>query len=296
MIRIDSLDAWRRYRGGIDGQAIGFVPTMGALHEGHASLLARSRSECGHTVLSIYVNPTQFNDPKDLEAYPRTEAADLALAESLGVDAVLLPRYDDLYSDGFRFRVDESAFSRTLCGAHRPGHFAGVLTVVMKLLNLVRPTRAYFGEKDYQQYLLIRDMAAAFFMDVEIVPCATARAPDGLALSSRNQLLDASARSLAPAFPALLQDARSDDAIAAALQAIGFEVDYVETVGQRRFGAVVVRCGARTVRLIDNVPLESAQPAIAALDHGPLDPLEPRSSGAGAGTPGQTTSTEHSAP
>jgi pantoate--beta-alanine ligase len=255
VIRLDSLDAWRRYRGGLGSGTIGFVPTMGALHEGHASLLARSRRECAHTVLSIYVNPTQFNDPKDLAAYPRSEGEDLALAASLGVDAVLLPRYDDLYADGFRFRVDESEFSRTLCGAHRPGHFAGVLTVVMKLLHLVRPTRAYFGEKDYQQYALIRDMAAAFFMDVEIVPCATARAADGLALSSRNQLLDAAARRLAPTFPALLREDRSDAAVAAALEAAGFAVDYVATVDQRRFGAVVVQCGTRSVRLIDNVPL-----------------------------------------
>lgn len=273
MICIDSLDAWLRYRASIDDRAIGFVPTMGALHEGHASLLARSRSECARTVLSIYVNPTQFNDPRDLEAYPRSQAADLALAESLGVDAVLLPRFDELYADDYRYRVDESAFSRTLCGAHRPGHFTGVLTVVMKLLNLVRPARAYFGEKDYQQYLLIRDMVAAFFMKVEIVPCATARAPDGLALSSRNQLLDAPARLLAPKFPALLRDVRSDDVVTSALQAAGFEVDYVATVDQRRFGAVVVRCGSRTVRLIDNVSLNSTQPP-ETLTSGPSTSVE----------------------
>ncbi|MGA0840714.1 MAG: pantoate--beta-alanine ligase, partial [Pseudomonadales bacterium] len=156
----EHLDHWRATRAGLEATRVGFVPTMGALHAGHASLLSRSVAECDYTVLSIYVNPTQFNDPSDLDRYPRTLSEDLALAESLGVDAVLLPDYASLYPDGYRYRLDETGFSRTLCGAHRPGHFVGVLTVVMKLLNLVRPWRAYFGEKDYQQYVLIRDLCA----------------------------------------------------------------------------------------------------------------------------------------
>jgi pantoate--beta-alanine ligase len=238
---------------------IGFVPTMGALHRGHATLIERSVAECDHTVLSIYVNPTQFNNPQDLALYPRTTDTDLALARQLGVDCVLLPDYPSLYPDGFRYQIDETRFSGSLCGAHRPGHFTGVLTVVMKLLNLVRPDRAYFGEKDYQQFLLIRDMCEAFFLDVEIVPCATVREADGLAMSSRNALLDVAGRALAPAFSRLLRDRHDDTAVAAALQALGFEVDYVETHGDRRFGAVVVRGGDRDVRLIDNVQWPPAQ-------------------------------------
>jgi pantoate--beta-alanine ligase len=235
---------------------------MGALHRGHAALLARSVAECDHTVLSIYVNPTQFNNPQDLAHYPRTLEVDLAIAREHGVDSVITPDYSSLYPDGFRYRVDENELSTGLCGAHRPGHFTGVLTVVMKLLNLVRPQRAYFGEKDYQQYLLIRGMCEAFFLDVEIVPCATVREPDGLALSSRNTLLDAAGRALAPAFPRLLRSPDDDAVVARRLEQAGFVVDYVETREGRRFGAVVVRGAEREVRLIDNVPVPAAGPAV----------------------------------
>jgi len=257
MKRYDDLAAWRVARRSLEG-VIGFVPTMGALHRGHASLIERSRAECDHTVLSIYVNPTQFNNPQDLQHYPRTLEADLAVARELGVDSVLTPDYPSLYPDGYRYRVDENAFSGRLCGAHRPGHFTGVLTVVMKLLNLVRPARAYFGEKDYQQYLLIRGMCESFFMDVDVVPCPTLREADGLAMSSRNALLDAEGRALAPTFARLLRSAEPDDAVARQLEAAGFVVDYVETHDARRFGAVVVRGSGREVRLIDNVLLPAA--------------------------------------
>jgi pantoate--beta-alanine ligase len=248
-----SLAEWRSARRDLPGP-VGFVPTMGALHSGHAALLERSVDECASTVLSIYLNPTQFNNVADLERYPRTLEADLDLARGAGVDAVIMPRYEELYADGYRFRIDEHDLSRVLCGAHRPGHFTGVLTVVMKLLNLVRPDRAYFGEKDYQQYQLIRDMAAAFFLDAEIVPCPTVREADGLALSSRNALLDEAGRRLAPRFHALLTADVADAEVVAGLAAVGFEVDYVETRNGRRFGAVVVACADRNVRLIDNVP------------------------------------------
>jgi pantoate--beta-alanine ligase len=250
----DDLAAWRRDRRDIIG-TIGFVPTMGALHEGHRRLLQRSVRECDVTVLSVYVNPTQFNNPSDLEHYPRTVDDDLAVARQTGVDVVITPGYADLYPDDFRYRVEETRFSRELCGAHRPGHFTGVLTVVMKLLNLVRPQRAYFGEKDYQQYLLIRDMAEAFFLDTEIVPCPTVREASGLALSSRNALLDAPGRERAPRFPCLLRNAESDASASAALTEAGFTVDYVQSLHGRRFGAVTVTAGERQVRLIDNVPL-----------------------------------------
>jgi pantoate--beta-alanine ligase len=156
-----------------------------------------------------------------------------------------------MYPDGYRFRVTESEFSRELCGAHRPGHFDGVLTVVMKLLNFVAPTRAYFGEKDYQQLTLIREMVSAFFMPYEIVACPTVREADGLAMSSRNVNLSADARARAVAFPAALRSAESASDARARLEREGFEVDYVEDRESRRYGAV--RVGG--VRLIDNVDL-----------------------------------------
>ena len=178
-----SLQAWRAVRTGTDyaGRTVGFVPTMGALHAGHRALLARARAENERVGLSIFVNPTQFNDPSDLAKYPRTLEADLALAAGL-VDDVIVPPAAELYPDDFTYRVTEEKVSRELEGAHRPGHFDGVLTVVLKLLNTVQPTRAYFGEKDHQQLTLIRDMVQAFFMPVEIVAVPTVRDSDGLAL------------------------------------------------------------------------------------------------------------------
>jgi len=249
---IENMQSWRAERRNLTG-TLGFVPTMGALHPGHASLLSSSIADNDLTVLSIYVNPTQFNDPKDLANYPDTLAEDLALAESLGVDFVLMPRYKDIYADGFRYQVTENEFSNELCGTNRPGHFTGVLTVVMKLLNLVRPDRAYFGKKDYQQSLLVRDMAATFFMDVEIVAGETVRECDGLAMSSRNKLLDERSRGLAAKFNRVLRANGDDACIRQSLDKLGFQVDYVETKNKRRFGAVVVDCGDHTVRLIDNV-------------------------------------------
>ena len=226
---------------------------MGGLHEGHASLVRRARAENEQVVVSIFLNPTQFNNAQDLAGYPATLEADLALLEQLGVDALLAPPKDVVYRDGFRFRVEENQFSRRLCGAHRPGHFTGVLTVVMKLLNLVRPHRAYFGRKDYQQLRLIQDMVDAFFMDVAIVPCATVRDADGLALSSRNALLDDNARRLAPRLREMLCSPAADAEVAEALADLGFEVDYVATLEDRRLAAASLRCNGQAVRLIDNV-------------------------------------------
>jgi pantoate--beta-alanine ligase len=247
-----SIDSWNQERATLEG-TIGFVPTMGALHAGHAMLLRRSIEENDHTVLSIYVNPTQFNNQDDLTNYPCTLEADLDLARAIGVDTVILPRYADMYPDGYRYRVDETQFSRELCGAHRPGHFTGVLTVVMKLLNLVQPARAYFGEKDHQQLTLIQGMVEAFFMPVQIVPVPTVRDSDGLALSSRNSRLTPGARLAAPRFPRLLAGNGDDSHVATQLRDAGFDVDYVETRNGRRYGAVLMDCGDYSVRLIDNI-------------------------------------------
>jgi pantoate--beta-alanine ligase len=254
---VSSLAEWRELRVGLNDD-IGFVPTLGGLHAGHASLLQRSVSENSHSVLSIYLNPTQFNNPDDLTRYPSTLQQDLDWADELGVDVVLTPSFEALYPDDFRYQIHESEFSRELCGTDREGHFTGVMTVVMKLLNLVRPQRAYFGEKDYQQYVLVRDMCEAFFIDVDIVACDTVRESDGLAMSSRNALLDAAGRQRAALLNVVLGQACSDYMAARALERAGFSVDYVTTRGDRRFVAANVRCGAHEVRLIDNVQVPAA--------------------------------------
>lgn len=249
---VETLEAWRGLRAGSKwaGRSIGFVPTMGALHAGHEALLARARAENELVVLSVFVNPTQFNDPNDLVRYPRTLAADVALARPY-VDAVLAPAPEEFYPDGYRFRVTETELSRRWEGAHRPGHFDGVLTVVLKLFNVVQPRRAYFGEKDWQQLQLVREMARALMLPVEVVACPTVRDADGLALSSRNQRLSPLARAHAAAFPRVLRSATDAEAAAAALRSKGFEVDYVADVDGVRLGAVRLE----GVRLIDNAPL-----------------------------------------
>ncbi len=247
-----NITEWRSLRRTLRG-SVGFVPTMGAIHAGHTSLMTRSVADNDLTVVSIYVNPTQFNNAGDLANYPGTLAEDLAACEAVGVDYVITPTYDDIYADGFRYQIDETRFSRELCGAHRKGHFTGVLTVVMKLLNIVNPDRAYFGEKDYQQFLLVRDMVDAFFMDVEIVACETVRERDGLALSSRNALLSCDARKRASKLNRLLRSPYSDAEVAHKMAGVGFDVDYIVTTLGRRFVAASVDCGDHAVRLIDNV-------------------------------------------
>lgn len=246
------LAAWRRLRESPTwaGCSVGFVATMGALHAGHRALLERARRENERVVLSIFVNPTQFNEPGDLAGYPRTMEADLALARPF-TDAVLAPSEGQLYPDGYRCRVTEIDLARRWEGAHRPGHFDGVLTVVLKLLNLVQPTRAYFGEKDWQQLQLVRRLAEAFFLPCEIVGCPTVRDADGLALSSRNARLSPEGRQRAAEFPLALRHARTAADAAVTLKTLGFEVDYIEDHGGRRLGAVRLE----GVRLIDNLAI-----------------------------------------
>ena len=243
---------WRALQDAHAGGTLGLVPTMGALHAGHLSLVRRSRQENAATVVSIFVNPTQFDQAPDLERYPRQTGKDLALLRDAGVDAVFLPAPEDIYPDGYLYRVSESDLSLKLCGAHRPGHFDGMLTVVMKLLNIVRPTRAYFGEKDFQQLLLVRGMAQAFFLDTEIVGCPVVREADGLAMSSRNQNLDVAQRRLAPTLHQVLRESTDSGGAYAQLRELGFDVDYVEDFQGRRLAAV--RLGG--TRLIDNVVIE----------------------------------------
>ena len=186
---------------------IGFVPTMGALHAGHRSLVERARRENNTVVVSVFVNPTQFNDKNDLKHYPRTPEADARLLEEAGADFVLMPTVEEIYPQPDTRQFDFGLIDKVMEGATRPGHFNGVAQVVSRLFNIVRPARAYFGEKDFQQIAVIKSMVAQLALPIEIVECAIVRGEDGLALSSRNTLLDAAHRAAAPHIYATLRAA-----------------------------------------------------------------------------------------
>ncbi len=200
------MHAWVRSLSG--DPTIGFVPTMGALHAGHEALLQQSRSENDATVLSIFVNPTQFNVDADFDAYPRTVERDLRIAEHHGVDAVYLPSTEAMYPKGWRVFVEPGSASDPMEGEGRPGHFRGVTTIVSKLLHAVQPHRAYFGKKDYQQLAVVKQMVSELDMAVEIVGVDTIRHDDGLAMSSRNVRLDEHQRAAAPVIQQALLSAR----------------------------------------------------------------------------------------
>ena len=186
---------------------IGFVPTMGALHAGHRSLVERARRENDTVVVSVFVNPTQFNDKNDLKHYPRTPEADARLLEEAGADFVLMPSVEEIYPQPDSRQFDFGLIDKVMEGATRPGHFNGVAQVVSRLFDIVRPARAYFGEKDFQQIAVIKSMVAQLALPIEIVECAIVRGEDGLALSSRNTLLDAAHRAAAPHIYATLRAA-----------------------------------------------------------------------------------------
>lgn len=189
-------------------KTIGFVPTMGALHAGHEALLQQSRGENDVTVLSIFVNPTQFNVAADFDAYPRTNERDLRIAEHHGVDAVYMPSTESIYPDGWRVFIEPGSASDPMEGAGRPGHFRGVATIVSKLFHAVQPHRAYFGKKDYQQLAVIRQMVSELDFDIEIIGVDTIRHDDGLAMSSRNVRLTPEQRASAPVIYRALTSAR----------------------------------------------------------------------------------------
>jgi pantoate--beta-alanine ligase len=253
---------------------VGLVPTMGALHAGHESLLRTARSQSETLVATVFVNPTQFGPNEDLARYPRSHEADLAMCEATGVDLVWTPAVTDVYPHGDPVvTVLPGALGAELEGAHRPTHFAGVLTVVAKFFNLVRPDRAYFGEKDYQQLTLIRQMVLDLELPVEVVAVPTVREQDGLALSSRNVYLDSAARQAALALSRALftgQSHAADGALAVITTATAvlaaepaLEVDYLELraadLGEPpEHGPARLLVAARvgTTRLIDNVGLE----------------------------------------
>ena len=261
---------WRRA-----ALSVGLVPTMGALHAGHLALLQRSKAECDRTVASLFVNPTQFNDPKDLRDYPRDEAGDAAMFATAGTDLLFAPAAEEIYPAGFATRVRVAGLGDCLCGAARPGHMEGVATVVAKLLNQVQPDIAYFGEKDFQQLQIIRRMAADLDLGVTIAGVPTVREPDGLALSSRNVRLTARQRQAAPALHRALAAAAAQlagGALAAgpvietartAILAAGFRaVDYLELRAEADLAALeradrparlFAAAWLGEVRLIDNV-------------------------------------------
>jgi len=246
-----TLPEWQEQRRRLAGKRIGFVPTMGALHRGHGSLVERCRRENDIVVVSIFVNPSQFNEPKDLERYPRTLDQDLALLRQLETDEVLLPSAKELYPNGYQLRLEPSAEFTVMEGKFRPGFLQGVLTIVLKLFHLVLPDRAYFGEKDYQQLKAIADMVQELFLPIEVVACETVREESGLAQSSRNMLLSAEARTQAAALFRSLTTCASATEARADLEKQGFAVEYVEEHWGRRFVAAFLE----GVRLIDNVAI-----------------------------------------
>lgn len=259
------------------GKKIGLVPTMGALHAGHASLVERAVAENDCTVVSVFVNPTQFNDPTDLKNYPRTLEADCTLLESLGADIVFAPTVEEAYPEPDNRRFSYPPIDTVMEGARRPGHFNGVCQIVSKLFLWVKPDRAYFGEKDYQQIAVIRAMVKDQGFQLELRPCPIVREESGLALSSRNALLTEEERRTAVCISQALKSsvpfaqthtvAETHDLVVGALNATkGLEVEYFEIVDGTTLqpvsswddaalvvGCITVYCGQRPVRLIDNI-------------------------------------------
>ena len=255
--------------GRADGESVGLVPTMGALHDGHLSLVRASRERDGRTLVSVFVNPLQFVAGEDLSTYPRDPERDLEALAAAGVQAVFMPAAEEMYPPGVETTVVPGALAATLEGAHRPGHFTGVATVVTKLLNIAAPDRAYFGRKDAQQLAVVRRLVRDLDLPVEIVPCATVRAPDGLALSSRNAYLDPAERAAATCLSRALGAAqaaygrgeRDAERLTTALRGVLdaeplARVDYAELVDPETFrppgrlAVLAVRIGR--ARLIDN--------------------------------------------
>ena len=275
---LTSVNELRHELDGIDSAKIGFVPTMGALHCGHRSLVERARRECDTVVVSVFVNPTQFNDPNDLRSYPRTPDADCRLLAEVGADYVFMPAAEEIYPEPDTRQFDFGLIDKVMEGATRPGHFNGVAQVVSRLLELVRPARAYFGEKDFQQIAVVKAMVAQLALPVEIVECPIVRGDDGLALSSRNALLDAAHRAAAPDICRALRlgaeraagmtPAELADFVTRETERSGLlEVIYFQSVdaltmqqvaawdeSERIQGCIAVQAGA--VRLIDNIRIK----------------------------------------
>ena len=267
----DQVRAWKA-----EGKTVGVVPTMGALHDGHLSLARRAKAECDRVIVTIFVNPMQFNNPDDLKKYPRTEEADAALLRSIGVELIFAPTPDEVYPEGFSTTVSVSGVSEPLEGKMRPGHFDGVATVVTKLFGMTMADRGYFGHKDWQQLQVVQKLVRDLNLPITIVGCETIREADGLAMSSRNVRLTEAGRAIAPVFYAAITEAAEDiragqsdrmaiREAAIAMRKAGFErVEYIELrdaetllpshdpTRPRRMLAAAWLDG---VRLIDNIPV-----------------------------------------
>jgi pantoate--beta-alanine ligase len=296
MINFSDLTNWQTERAAFSPTLkVGFVPTMGNLHPGHLSLCKQSQMENDLTIVSIFVNPTQFNQQTDYLLYPKTLEADLKMLEEIGVDYCVLPTAEQLYPDDYQYRIEEHAFSKlysqqlgfrlganergegvydqymtddervcnnsenssaqSMEGQFRPGHFTGVLTVVMKLFQLIKPHHAYFGEKDFQQYELIKKMVQAFFMDIQVQVGPTIREKSGLAYSSRNNRLSPAEKQLADTFAKIFrQPHKTLTDIQTELEQAQIQVEYLQTLNERRFVAVHIG----QVRLIDNYNVEES--------------------------------------
>lgn len=278
MKTFDKVSDLKQALSAYDPKSIGFVPTMGALHAGHRSLVEMARRECEVVVVSVFVNPTQFNDKNDLRNYPRTPEADAAVLEAAGADYVLMPSVEEIYPEEDTRQFDFGQIDKVMEGATRPGHFNGVAQVVSRLFDIVQPAKAYFGEKDFQQIAVIKAMVKQLDMDVEIIECPIIRDVDGLALSSRNTLLDAEHRAAAPDIYAALKQCeakRTEMTPAEMTEWVTTEVErsgllnviYFQAVdaltmqevasweqSERIQGCIAVQAGA--IRLIDNVKIK----------------------------------------
>ncbi|WQZ12635.1 pantoate--beta-alanine ligase [Helicobacter pylori] len=271
---LETIAALREYRKSLE-ESVGFVPTMGALHKGHQSLIERSLKENSHTIVSVFVNPTQFGANEDFSAYPRPLEKDLALCEGLGVNAVFVPKVSEMYPYEAEQRLKLYApkfLSSSLEGAVRKGHFDGVVQVVLKMFHLVNPTRAYFGKKDAQQLLIIEHLVKDLLLDIEIAPCEIARDSDNLALSSRNVYLSATERKQALAIPKALENIKQaidkGEKACEKLKKLGLEilknleVDYLECCNHKleplktiepTNTLILVAARAGKTRLLDNL-------------------------------------------
>ncbi|MCT4553942.1 MAG: pantoate--beta-alanine ligase [Pelagimonas sp.] len=231
----EKTQAWK-----MAGEVVGVVPTMGALHDGHLSLVAAAKQACDRVIVTIFVNPTQFNNPDDLENYPRTEQDDAAKLARFGIDAVYVPDVDQIYPAGFATTVSVAGLTDVLCGAHRPGHFDGVATVVTKLFRQTMADKAFFGQKDFQQLQVVRRLSMDLDLGVDVVGCPTIREEDGLAMSSRNLLLSDRARVKAPALNEAME------AMAEGLRAGGNATDLGAAARER-----ILKAGFNEVEYLD---------------------------------------------
>jgi pantoate--beta-alanine ligase len=241
-----------------EGKTIGFVPTMGALHEGHISLLDKSLNECDLSIVSIYVNPSQFNQQSDFKSYPRNEIDDILKLETGGCDVAFIPEVSDIESLPLPSFVDLGSLENVMEGSNRPGHFKGVIEVVHRLFTAVKPNKAFFGEKDFQQVMVVRTMVSATGLDVEIVDCKILRESSGLAMSSRNVRLSAKGKVQASGIYKVLIDSTLDSVSVKAneLKRLGFEIEYVENHKLGEISRLFVAVWLEGVRLIDNIAID----------------------------------------